>query len=682
MPSLYWIRRIMVSLAVFAATVEGGLAASPENHLRSEDLYRFRSVNEVEIAPDNSKIAYTVETFNPPGRPSFQTWAMEIRTGKVTRIDGEMDSSSYPRWSPDGQWIAFFGHSKGRDALVIVRPDGSQPTTLAPVEDTNGPVPSPGERISWSPDSKRIAFVSATPGPETVEATGDPIVIRRYLYKPNWLEGSTRFNDNRRLHVFVVDLASKRVRQLTRGSYYEHSIDWCPVSNEILFVSNHGSDPDRIFNYDIFEVNADDARIKQLTQTEAVEYSPRWSPDGKRIAFQGTNRKLTSSETTMEDTHVWVMSADGSQRQEIGKDLDDRQGPPKWGSEGNALWACVEVRGNVVLYRFPLGGGKPEPAVHERGIILGWSIGSDGSIVYSLHSPGDLGELFIKTPGIFRQLTTLNTEVLKNKSISPVESFTFRSFDGTEIESFLTKPPDTAGIKTHPLIVTIHGGPHGQQGPEFDLQTQIYAAKGWSSLMVNYRGSTGYGQKFADAIFHDQDGGEARDVMSGVQAALASNEWIDPDRLGVEGVSYGGQLTDWIITQTPEFKAAIATAGISNLISFNYMAYYHDYLATEFGEYPHEDDLMNFLWERSALKHVVNVKTPTMLVHGENDNDVPIAEAEQYYIALKDVGVETVFIRYPREGHGVHETKHVVDFIDRSADWYTRHFAVAELPSN
>ncbi len=193
----------------------------------------------------------------------------------------------------------------------------------------------------------------------------------------------------------------------------------------------------------------------------------------------------------------------------------------------------------------------------------------------------------------------------------------------------------------------------------------------------NYRGSTGYGQAFADAIFGDQDGGEAKDVMYAVDAAVRRNKWVDPERLGLQGGSYGGQLSMWIITQTNQFKAAIPMYGICNLLSFNYMAYYHDYLAVEFGGFPHEGNLMDVLWERSALKHVANVKTPTMLVHGENDNDVPIAESEQYYIALKDVGVETIMVRYPREGHGIREIGHQIDLIERSMAWYEKHFSTS-----
>jgi dipeptidyl aminopeptidase/acylaminoacyl peptidase len=192
---------------------------------------------------------------------------------------------------------------------------------------------------------------------------------------------------------------------------------------------------------------------------------------------------------------------------------------------------------------------------------------------------------------------------------------------------------------------------------------------------VNYRGSTGYGQALTDGVFRDQNGDEAQDVLYGVNAAIRRNPWIDRDRLGVEGGSYGGQLTAWLITQTHIFKAAIPNRAIINLVSYNYMTYYNQYEEMEFGMRPHQATLMDELWKRSPLRYVAQAKTPTLLIHGENDNDVPIAEAEQFYIALKDVGVETAMLRYPREGHGLREPKHVVDSIDRSIAWYERFFA-------
>lgn len=655
-----------MKLAIFLAATLSCIAQG----LVSADLYKLRSVGEVELSPDGARVAYAVSNSDQPGRPYSQTSIMKLDSLQAVRLGGERGRASSPRWSKDGEWIAYIGG----DGLSVARADGSGATLLAPIGGTNHPLPSSGDRLAWSPDAKQIAFISSTPGPEA-DANGDPMMITRYLYKPTASEGLTRFNDNRRLHIFVVDVATKAVRQLTKGDYYEHSIDWSPNGEEILFVSNHEPDPDRFFNYDIFAVKIADGSVRRLTDTKNAEYRPTWSPDGKTIAYQGTKRTLTSSETTMEDTHLWVMNADGSHRRELDTGIDNRQGAPRWSPDGSSLYFTVQERGAVRLYRVPIGGGQPRRVIGDRGTVGSWSIAKDNALAYALSTSSGPAELYIsRGDGAGLALTSLNHDLLATKKIGEVESFTFRSVDGLEIEAFLTKPADLQPSSKHPLIVMMHGGPHGQQGASFNSKAQVYAAHGYATLMVNYRGSTGYGQKLADAIFKDQNGKEAQDVVAGVDAALARYKWIDGNRMGLEGGSYGGQLTNWIITQTNRFKAAIPSAGISNLITQNYVSYYHDYLAVEFGSFPHQGGVMDKLWERSAIRYVDKVKTPVLFIHGENDNDVPIVEAEQFFIALKDVGVETVMLRYPREGHGLRETKHVVDALDRSIAWYDRHF--------
>jgi dipeptidyl aminopeptidase/acylaminoacyl peptidase len=566
---------------------------------------------------------------------------------------------------------------------MIASVDSAEPRFIAPVQGTNHPLPTSGDQISWSPDGKQIAFVSATAGPER-DANGDPMVITRYLYKPTASEGLTRFNDNRRLHIFIADVASGSVTQLTAGNYYEHSIEWSPTGDRIVFVSNHEVDPDRFFNYDIFTVDVATRTITPLTQTKNAEYHPAWSPDGKQIAYLGTTRPLTSSETTMENTHLWLMNADGSNRHEMRESLDDRQGPPRWSADSRFLLFTVQERGETHLYRIPAAGGKAERALADEGSVGAWSLAAKGSqmLAYALATARHPSELFFSGGNTTAtQATKLNDALLARKRIAPVERLNFVTFDGTPIEAFLTQPLEHGAAAKVPLIVMIHGGPHGQQGPEFNAKAQLYAARGWASLMVNYRGSTGYGQKLSDAIFNDQNGGEAKDVLAGVDAALKQYPWSDGNRLGIEGGSYGGQLTNWIITQTDRFKAAIPTAGISNLVTQNYLSYYHDYLAVEFGGFPHQKGIIDRLWERSAIRYANRVRTPTMFLHGENDNDVPIAEAEQFYIALKDVGVDTIMIRYPREGHGIRETRHVIDAFERSVAWYERHFQAKAVAS-
>jgi len=644
--------------------------------LVSSDLSRFRFVGDVRLSPDGHRAAYTVILHDRPGRPYPLLSILDLPTQKSAQVGDGKAPAGNPHWSPDGKSLAFQGSQGDKHGLFVARADGSDIVFLATMAGTNSPLPGSGEDITWAPDGKQIAFVSSTPGADAAQASGDPKVITRYLYKPDAGEGMTRFNDNLRLHIFVVDLASKRIRQLTTGETDEHSIDWSPDGNEILFVSNREPNQDEFFNYDIFSLRLADSSIRRLTATEYNEYEPRWSPDGKRIAYRGTRRGLTDRETTMEDTHVWVMNADGSDRREIGAVIDNRQGVPQWAPDGNSVYFTVQERGSVHLLRLPISDGKPEYVVNETGAVGGWSIARDGALAYSFTSPHDMSELFLKSgPGSPRKLTELNAEILKGKQLGEVESFTFVSNDNKfEVEAFLTKPLSINAAAKHPLIVNIHGGPHGQNGPAFNFKNQVYASHGWATLNVNFRGSTGYGQKFADAVFADQDGNEGQDVLYGVSAAVRRYLWLDRERMGIEGVSYGGQLTDWLITQTNQFKAAIPIAGIANLISYNYMTYYNQYEEMEFGQFLHQGNLMDVAWERSALKHVAAAHTPTLLMHGENDNDVPIAEAEQFFIALKDVGTEAVFVRYPREGHGIRETAHMIDSIDRCIAWYEKHF--------
>lgn len=662
------------------AVVAGLLGAGLSLHAQAlapwtpRDLSRLQAVGDVEVSPAGTHVAYTIVRNTDPGRPQATLTIRNLTTGASHDLPR---GASSPRWAPGGRQLAYLGPTPDGYGLVVSEADGSGARLVAKVEGTNHPLPSAGASVAWSPDGRRLAYISSTPGPEHESANADPMVITRYLYKPTAGEGLTRFNDNRRTHVFVAEVGSRQVTQLTEGATYEHSIDWAPSGDAIAFVSNREADADRFFNYDLLTVSVKTKAITRLTTTKAAEYTPAWSPDGTKLAFLGTVRDLTSSETTMEDTHVWVMNADGSGRVEIGKAIDNRQGAPQWSGDGRHVYFTVQNRGSVNLVRLPSAGGLPETVVGDRGSVGAWSMGGD-LVAYAFSTPAAPADLYTKRgTAAAERRTTLNAALLAERTVTDVEALRFSAADGTDIEAFLTLPQQRTITSKHPLVVLIHGGPHGQQGPAFNHKAQVYASQGWASLMVNYRGSTGYGQALADKIFGDQNGAEAKDVTSAVDAALAKYPWIDATRLGIEGGSYGGQLTNWIITETDRFKAAIPSAGIANLVSFNYMAYYHDYLAVEFGRYPHQDGLMDLLWQRSPLRQIHKAKTPTLILHGENDNDVPIAEAEQLYVALHDVGVKTELVRYPREGHGLRETAHVIDALERSIAWYTQHFASA-----
>ena len=640
------------------------------------DLFHLRSVTDVQVSPDGSRATFTVISNDRVGAPWSQIWMADLAGGRAMPWPGAREGAN-ARWSQDGARIAFIGPTtNGGSGVLAGNADGTGVVALADVMGSNSPLPQVGERLAWSPDGSAIAFVSAVPATDP-DMNGDPIVITRYWFRPA-TSYPLRFNDNRRLHLFSVDVASKQVRQLTTGRYDEHSVAWSPDGAELAFLSDREPDSDLFFNYDIYLLNAASGAIRQLTQTKSNEYRPVWSPDGRLIAYEGLKRPMTSSETNSEDTHVWTVDVGTGGRREVGADADNRQGAPQWSSDGLWLYATVQSQGSVGLHRFSTRDGAVErvlPAAAVRGSVSSFAVATDDAIVYAMATPASPPELYLdRAPAAAKPFTGLNQQALAGKAIADVEPVRFRSFDGRAIEAFLTRPADAASSGKHPLIVMIHGGPHGQQGPAFNHRAQVYAGRGWAALMVNYRGSTGYGQKFSDAIARDQDGGEAKDVLAAIDTVLARYPWIDRERLGVEGQSYGGQLTNWLVTQTTRFKAAIPAASISNLVSHNYMSVYHDYLQQEYGAKPHVGGIVDLLWERSAIRFVNRVRTPVMFIHGDNDQLVNPAEIEQFFIALKDVGVETMMVRYPREGHGIRENGHVADIINRSIAWYERHF--------
>jgi dipeptidyl aminopeptidase/acylaminoacyl peptidase len=267
-------------------------------------------------------------------------------------------------------------------------------------------------------------------------------------------------------------------------------------------------------------------------------------------------------------------------------------------------------------------------------------------------------------------LTGHNDALLDSLSLVEPEEINFKSFDGTPIQGWLMKPLGWRTGQRYPLILSIHGGPHGMYGWGFNAAFQAYAARGYAVLYLNPRGSSGYGQRFADGTLREWGGGDFRDLMLGVDEALRRFSWIDSERIGVTGGSYGGFMTNWIITQTPRFRAAVSVASVSNLISFYATSLYQDLIHAEFGGFPWDD--YDLLWRWSPVRYARQAQTPTLFLHGEQDNDVHITQAEEMYMGLKRRGLETVLVRYPREGHSFREPGHRLDALERTLDWFDR----------
>lgn len=692
------------------------LSAQTRRGMTPEDMLHVAEVSDAQLSPSGEWVVYVVATTDGDERRSA-LWLVRALGANAAAVPGLLQGSppnafspvrldtgglnaSRPRWSPDGRRLAFLGSGRGREAGVWVlqlTATPSQPRLVAAVRDTNHHIPYAGEPFAWSPDGRRIAYISATEEGDdnsqrpSAETKDDPRIIDRIQYKSR-----TSFSDRSRTHVWLAeaDEPNSPPRQLTSGSSYDHALTWSPRGDELAFLSNREPDPDAANNSDIFVVSTD-GRTRRVTETRGSEYDPQWSPDGRLIAHTATTREVTTIDSVSEDAHVWVVEPTGGGRREISGSLDRRARSPRWSPGGGGVLFIAGDRGRSNVY-FASAGGTPVVEMVGRVTRVDEDCRDDDKLftlppfqvtAFSV-SPRrrDTVALTITSPTrpaevwIFRQnncaplvrLSGHNDELARALSLVEPEEFSFKSFDGTTIQGWLMRPVGfrASSSQRHPLVLSVHGGPHGMYGHAFNAEFQTYAARGYAVVLINPRGSTGYGQKFSDGTFRDWGGGDYRDLLAGIDEVLAKNSWLDPERMGVVGGSYGGFMVNWIITQTPRFRAAVARASVSNLVSFYGTSLYQDLIHAEFGGFPWDD--YELLWRWSPLRNVRDARTPTLFIHGEQDNDVPVTQAEEMYMALRRRGVETVLARYPREGHSFREPRHRRDALERTLDWFDR----------
>jgi len=704
---------LLISLLPFAARAQPRRATTS---MTPADILRVATISDPQISPNGDWVVYTVSTtegdqtvstlwlvragertsaYPPTSRQPEQRRNWELLRNPARQLLPPGWSGANPRWSPDGRTIAFLSTHEGQRGIWVTGFDRRIPRFVTAVRDTNFFITYAGESMAWSPDSKSIAYISATEefDRDSVDSAGkndDPRVIDRIQYKSR-----TSFSDRQRTHVWLTEVDQPQPRQLTSGPFYDQALSFSPKGDEIAFISNHEPDPDANNNSDIFAVNLQ-GQVRQITQTAGCEYEPKWSPDGKWIAYTATTRLVTTIDSVAEDRHVWVTDAGGGSRRELSAALDRRATNPKWLKDSRRIIFMAGDAGSTFLYSADPSGGEPKrvfPAFVRRddppelssslsrGRIqvtsyspFGDSNNSGAIVVRS--SPTNLSDVAVSALGssstaLIVELTGHNAAFERGHEFVEPEEMIFKSFDGTPIQGWLMKPIGWRADRKYPMILSIHGGPHGMYGYAFNPTFQVYAARGYAVLYLNPRGSSGYGQKFSDGTLYEWGGGDYRDLMAGVDEALRRYTWIDANRLGVTGGSYGGFMTNWIITQTPRFRAAVSAASVSNLVSFYSTSLYQDLVHAEFGGFPWDN--YDLLWQWSPLRYVRQAQTPTMFIHGEQDNDVHITQAEEMYMGLRRRGVETVLVRYPREGHGLREPRHRVDSLERTLAWFDRY---------
>ena len=500
-----------------------------------------------------------------------------------------------------------------------------------------------------------------------VNARSDVRHYSRIKYKLN----ETGFFDDLRSHIAVVDVKSRTPRQITSGDEWnDKDAHWAPDSARIVFVSDRsGKEFDLAENENVWVTRPDGGPPEKVTSQAGAYSSPAWSPDGQRIAYLG--------DTDAEDIPLlYVMSWIGKPESPPARDLEQPVNQLTWAEQGKALYFYSPVRGETQLFRYDVASGRASAITSGPRAVRNFAFHeSSRTIAYLANDFEHLDDLWVRdiSGGPERQLTHLNADLWAGLSLARVEPLTYKAADGWEIQGFLVKPVGWEGGKKYPLVLSIHGGPSGMYGVDWYHEFQVYAAKGWAVFFANPRGSTGYGRKFQRGVALEWGGKAYTDLMSGVDEVLKRNSWIDADRMGVTGGSYGGFMTNWIVTQTNRFKAAVTLRAISNFISdegTRDYAYQHD---RDFGgDLYHAFDLF---WKYSPLRLADKVKTPTLVLHSENDYRVPIEQGEQWFRALQHFGVTSELVIFPRENHNLTRTgepKHLVDSLNWQCYWFAR----------
>jgi dipeptidyl aminopeptidase/acylaminoacyl peptidase len=636
------------------------LQAQIKTGITAEDYFSFEFVSDPQISPDGQWVAYTVANIDQKAnRRMSRIWIASVDgTHPSVPFTGETTSSTSPRWSPDGRFLAFLSaRDGGRAQIWLLSRNGGEARRVSNLE--NG-----ASSFEWSPDGTRFVCLTRT-GPPASRSSD----VRHYTHIYYKFNDSGYF-DEKRSHLAIVDVRTGAAKQITDGDDW-NDLDphWSPDSTRLAFVSNRtGKEFDLDHNSDVWTIPAAGGTLTKISDHAGPDTSPRWSPDGARIAFLG-------AEDEEAPPLIYVAPAAGGPSVALNKTFDQTATELMWAEQGRALYLNSGVKGETHLYRVDAANGALSPITTGPRAVRSAAVhDASREIAYLSNDFGHLDDLFIRdASGAERQLTHLNTSLWEQRAVATVERIQYNAADGWPIDGFLVKPIGwTAGTK-YPMILSIHGGPAGMYGVDWFHEFQVYAARGWAVFYCNPRGSTGYGRKFQRGVVKEWGGKAYTDIMSGVEEALKRNAWIDRDRLGVTGGSYGGYMTNWITTQTSLFRAAVTLRSISNFISDD---------GTRDGAYGHEKDFggdifQNYeeYWKASPLHYAAKVKTPTLVLHSDNDYRVPIEQGEQWFRALQHFGVLSELVMFPRENHNLTRTgepKHLVESINWQCYWFDR----------
>jgi len=650
----------------------------PKNPLRlikAEDLYALNVLGDVRISPDGSQVVYSLQRVDRKSEKKFSNlWLASASGSKPQQFTWGDQSDTQPRWSPDAQQIAFLSNRKDKEKkpqLYTIPVNGGE---ARPLSDIPGQIGS----FSWSPDGKQLLCTVCKTDSDALEREQDEdkkklgVVARQYDRVFFKLDGAG-YLPKERWHLWLVDVKSGKARQITNHKVFDEGQPaWSPDGKWITFISNHQEKPDlALYADDIFIMPGGGGEMRRLDTPRGGKSFPTFSPDGKWIAYFGSENQSAFYKNRL----VYLLPADGSAparsltgRYDLHIDsavINDVGSPelmpPTWSSDSQRIYFQAVKHGASQVYSVRVDGEDLQQLIPAAGDEVG-AVGSfslnagQTRAAYAFGRIDDTAQVFLfdLPGGTPRQLTRHNRSLLDKMDLGSTEEVWFKGADGNDLQGWILKPPAFDPSMKYPSILEIHGGPMTQYGHNFMHEFYLLAAQGYVVYYCNPRGGRGYGEAHTAANWQEWGGVDFDDLMRWTDYVQAL-PYIDPDRMGVTGGSYGGFMTVWIIGHTRRFKAATAQRVVSNLISFWGSTDFNWIWQEYFGGKPPFEDVDRF-WQHSPMKHIGSAVTPTLVIHSENDMRCPIEQGEQVFVALQRLGVDSEMLRFPDESHGLSRT--------------------------
>jgi dipeptidyl aminopeptidase/acylaminoacyl peptidase len=648
-----------------------------------EDLTRLSLVTDPQLSPDGRRIAFVVTTLSED-RDEYlaNIWVADVDGGAPRRFTAGPRRDLEPRWSPDGTRLAFLSERTPREKLqlYVMPADGGEPTKLTTLD--NGV-----SSLVWSPDGSRLAFVSPVGGPREPESEDERRKSRpaRVITSLKYRLNGEGFVYDRRPHVFVVAIDGTAPVQLTDGDFIDADPTWTPDGQSIVFVSARHAERDDDDASDLWRVPVKGGTPQRLTATAGPVLLPAFSPDGRTIAYLARPGRNAFGR----NVRVFTIPSTGGEAACLTSALDRSCGAlhvrPLWSPDGRSMIVAVEDHGDTGLWRVAAQSGEtPTRIVGGERALNGFSSSADGRLLaFAASDPLAPPEAFVcRADGTEeRQLTRMNRAWTKEVALSSPERFRLTR-EGFEIDGWVMRPAGFVPGQRYPALLNIHGGPHAQYGHGFFDEFQVYAGAGYAVIYANPRGSQGYGEAFTQAVVGDWGGGDYADVMAALDEALRRHPFIDAERLGVLGGSYGGFLTSWTVGHTDRFKAACSERAVNcQYTMFGTSDIGHTFNVVELGGALPWEDMARYI-ERSPLTYAKNIVTPLLILHAEEDLRCPIEQAEQLFVALKKLRREVRFVRFPAENHEMSRSgkpRHRLERFRHILEWFAGHLGKSQV---